>query len=113
MLREKHGDVAIDYLKIDIENDEWVVLPHILSTKMMDRVKQLAVEVHFSDKMSRLEFRNRIEILRSVESYGMIRFDSKYNPWFKGTFTQLTDEGEPKLSASRGYEIAWYNSKFL
>ena len=31
-------DRIIDYLKIDVEHSEWIALPQILQSRMMDRV---------------------------------------------------------------------------
>lgn len=47
-VRHGHGRIIIDYLKIDIEKDEWEALPQILQSGMMDRGRQLGVEFrHF------------------------------------------------------------------
>ena len=107
MLKSKHGDVVIDYLKMDIEGAEWAIIPQIIKSGMMDKVRQLAFEIHLltSDSLSALQ--NRVRIVRSIEEQGMVRFDSKLNPWFHGTFKHLG------VTRPRGYEIAWYNSNYL
>lgn len=108
MLQPRHGPAVIDYLKMDIEYDEWAALPQILESGILDRVRQMAVEVHLplDDSLSKL--RERVKILKRIEDYGMIRFDSKLNPWYSGNFKLLSH-----LKLPRGYEIAWYNKKFL
>jgi hypothetical protein len=63
--------------------------------------------IHLPDDEPIENYRAKAKILRSLELMGMVRFDSKYNPWYKGDFVQL------KLQGSFGYEIAWYNSKLL
>lgn len=108
MLKSKHGDMAIDYLKLDIEYDEWAILPDLLRTGFIDRVRQLGVEIHLPATDGLIQLKKRVEIIRSLEQYGMIRFDSKYDPWYRGSFHSLNGR-----NASRGYEIAWYNSKYL
>lgn len=42
---------TIDYLKLDIENEEWTVFEQILATRpsILDNVKQLCIEVHLED----------------------------------------------------------------
>ncbi len=107
MLKELHGVRDIDYLKMDIEYDEWIVVPDIIRSGMMSKVRQLAVEFHLPVEDTLSQMRRRARIIRSIEQQGMIRFDSKVNPWFYGTFELLG------VSGYRGYEIAWYNSKFL
>lgn len=106
-LTAKHGAKIIDYLKIDIEFAEWDVLPQIMESGMLAKVRQLGVEIHLPDDEPIENYRAKAKILRSLELMGMVRFDSKYNPWYKGDFVQL------KLQGSFGYEIAWYNSKLL
>jgi len=80
MLSSRHREVSIDYLKMDIEFAEWVSIPQIISSGMIKRIRQMAVEVHFSLNETVEHLRDLAEILRSLEKSGMIRFDSKYNP---------------------------------
>lgn len=107
MVKERHGEHVIDYLKMDIEYDEWVVIPHIIATGMLDNIRQLAIEVHLPIEDSITRMRTRVRTLRSLENRGMVRFDSKMNPWYTGHFRLLN------ITGPRGYEIAWYNNKFL
>lgn len=107
MLKKRHGEHVIDYLKIDIESDEWAVIPQIVESGMLDKIRQLAVEIHLSADDSLTRLRDRVRIIRSIEERGLIRFDSKLNAWFSGKFKLLD------VSGPRSYEIAWYNSKFL
>ena len=39
---------TIDILKIDIEGDEWKAIPQMLKSGVLDQVKQLSIEIHFS-----------------------------------------------------------------
>ncbi len=102
MLKPIHGDVPIDYLKIDIESAEWNAIPEIINSGMLAKVRQLGVEFHWSRTSNLQYFRQRVNIVKAIENAGMIRFDSKYNPWFKGNIPALHYNG------SLGYEIAWY-----
>lgn len=102
-----HGNRIIDYLKMDVEFSEWIALPDIIATGMLSNIRQLGMEVHLDGTYSLEQLLEWAKILRSVEKMGMVRFDSEYNPWFMGNFTQFS------LTGSFGYEIAWYNSKLL
>lgn len=106
-INKLHGrDQVIDYLKIDIESTEWTVLPNMLESGMLSKIRQIGIEIHLPSHESIQEYRRRVDILRSLEVVGhMVRFDYKYNPWFTGNFTQLA------MSGPFCYEIAWYNSK--
>ena len=100
-------NTVIDYLKIDIELGEWKVLPNIIKSGMLSKVRQLGIEFHLPNYETVEEYRSRVQILRSLEIMGMVRFDSKYNPWKMTNFTKLDIWG------SSCYEIAWYNSNLL
>jgi hypothetical protein len=102
-LSVRHGRRIIDYLKIDVEYSEWIALPDIIASGMLANVRQLSMEVHLDKLLSLEQHVTWAKLLRSIEKLGMIRFDSEYNPWYRGNFTQFP------LSAPLGYEIAWYN----
>ncbi|XP_032793512.1 methyltransferase-like protein 24 isoform X6 [Daphnia magna] len=102
-----HGYKIIDYLKIDIEYSEWITLPNIIASGMLSKIRQMGMEIHLDGQDSLEQHREWAKLLRSIEKMGMIRFDSEYNPWFVGNFTQFS------LMGSLGYEIAWYNSHLL
>lgn len=110
-----HGsDDIIDYLKMDIEWAEWSVLPHILQSGMMDKVRQLAVEIHLPFRPPHFyggqqldQFRRLARILMAIEDYGLVRFDSKPNLLFQDTIEELNYTGP------MAYELAWYNNRFL
>ena len=104
-LKTSHGDI-IDYLKINIEGDEWHVIPHIIQSGMLSKIRQLGVEIHLN-KRSNLtlhEMRHYVRIIQSLERNGMVRFDSKPNPW---SYTCLEALG---FCEDVCYELAWYNS---
>ncbi|KAK4006706.1 hypothetical protein OUZ56_011865 [Daphnia magna] len=106
-LSARHGHKIIDYLKIDIEFYEWIALPQIMESGMLSKIRQLGIEVHLDHTDDIEWYRGWAKILRKMEKMGMIRFDSKYNPWSFGNFTEL------QLLGSFGYEIAWYNENLL
>jgi len=103
-----HQDRVIDYLKMDIEFGEWDVLPELMKPGKLDQVRQLGIEIHFRSDGFLRKYQELAGILWSLErENGMIRFDSKTNPWYSGHFSKLGIQG------SFGYEIAWYNQNFL
>jgi len=103
-----HQDRIIDYLKMDIEFGEWDVLPELMKPGKLDQVRQLGIEIHLPNDGPLKKYQELAGILWSLEQEnGMIRFDSKANPWYSGYFSNVGVQG------SYGYEIAWYNQKFL
>lgn len=104
MLKPWHGEFAIDYLKMDIEHAEWDVLPQIIRSDMINKIRQIGVEFHVSGGWSLAEFQKRISILKTLEDKGFVRFDSKYNPWCRGPVAILKKESTMPLC----YELAWY-----
>lgn len=104
-LAHRHGRVIIDYLKIDIEFAEWDTIPQIVESGMLSKVRQLGVEFHMERDKPIEKYREYAKLLWTLEKHGMVRFDSKYNPWYVGEYFQLN------LAGAYGYEIAWYNSK--
>lgn len=106
MLNHEATNRIIDYLKMDIEYNEWAVLPNLVQSGMLSKVRQMGIEIHLPSQEPLSKYQELANILRDLEDrHGMIRFDSKANPWYRGNFTQLG------LSGSFGYEIAWYNTK--
>jgi hypothetical protein len=78
----------------------------IKSGFLVEKVKQLAVEIHFKANDSLETYRHYFNILRDLESCGFLRFSSRINPWLKRLITIM---GKKEYI---GFEIAWYNSKF-
>lgn len=106
-LTSRHGHRIIDYLKVDIEQDEWQVVPNLIEHGILSNVRQLGLEIHLPASDQIEEYREKAKVLRSLENMGMVRFDSKFNPWYAQNFTEI------KVSGYGAYEIAWYNSKLL
>lgn len=108
MLKPRHGDVVIDYLKIDIEHDEWFVIPQIIQSGMLSKVRQLVMEIHLDTHEKRLDsYRRFVATVKSLEDEGMVRFDSKYSPWCPAYIPALN------LTSYICFQIAWYNSHFV
>ena len=116
MLATSHGSSAvIDILKMDIELSEWEAIPQMLRSGFLsDKVKQLAVEIHFDAGDSLETLRRYVRILQDLEAMTgteragkFIRFSSRPNPWCKKPISILN--GKEEYFAM---ELAWYNSKF-
>lgn len=101
-LKTYHGEVVIDYLKMDVEGAEWKAIPQIIESGMINKVRQIGVEFHLSTRFG-IGLQQMASIVKSIEDAGFIRFDSKYNPWWTG---RLSPQDEKDVSL--GYEIAWY-----
>lgn len=111
MLSPMHGEKAvIDYLKIDIESEEWDVIQELIESGILDRVRQMGVEIHLTsgENLSLIEFQKEAKILHSLENKGgMVRFDSKVNAGSNRTF-----KGMGNMKGYFAHEIAWYNKKY-
>ena len=104
MLAPLHGkDKIIDYLKIDIESAEWEVLPQIIQSGMLKKVRQLGIEFHLQQLGDLDSYRRAVGVVKSLEDAGMVRFDSKYNPWWTGPIEALDN-----YKGTYGFEIAFY-----
>lgn len=90
MLKPRHGGKVIDYLKIDIEWNEWDALKQILTTDMLAKVRQLSVEFHlphqdaskngYTMTMTLDDYRSLVQIVKSIEKQ-MTRYTSRSIPW--------------------------------
>ena len=118
MLSKRHGsDKPIDVMKMDVEFSEWDAIPQMIQSQFLaDKVKQLAVEIHFLANDTLDTYRHRIGILQNLESDSVssdgrvgrfVRFSSRPNPWLKRPIKILNDQPE-----YIGFEMAWYNSRF-
>ena len=107
----RHQERIIDYLKLDIEFSEFTVLPQIIASGMMDRVRQLGMEVHIDnidEKNNTFKtIRDRIKVIKSLEDYGLVRFDSVPSPW--SNYVSIVDGVE--WNDYTAYDMAWYNPK--
>jgi hypothetical protein len=139
MLADRHGNTAlIDVFKMDIEYAEWEVLTQMLQSRFLaEKVKQLAVEIHFSVSVPLTVFRQRVRIIQDLESSiisrnnpaadssasrhagggdeahpagGFVRFSSRPNPiQLTSKFAVLAGQNQSEYMA---LELSWYNSRF-
>ena len=99
--RHHDSDAVIDYLKMDIEWDEWGVLPQIIESGMLAKIRQLTVEFHLPTKfipsslpsavdLNLDDYRRLVTVIKSMEhQHGMVRFESRANPWSVKTIKAL------------------------
>lgn len=78
-----------DYLKIDIEWMEWHVIPEIIKSGMLPLISQLNMDVHLSENDTIEDLRQRVNTLKFLEDSGMVRFDSKPNPFGNYNFSRV------------------------
>ena len=83
MLQPRHGNAIIDFLKIDTEGAEWDVIPQIIASGMMQRVRQFVFEWHFYEPDSNVDYyRQSLELIALLERHGFRCFNSRHNPLF-------------------------------
>ena len=115
MLVPRHGETIIDYLKIDIEYDEWEVLKQILKSEMLKNVKQLTIEFHLPNKlfstnknthlkMNIEDYRSLVRLVKSIENQ-MTRFESRSNLWSKKSVRNLNNYTGPICFELSFYQI--------
>lgn len=111
MLSQMHGGEAIiDYLKIDIDWEEWSVIPELIESRILDRVRQFGMEIHLTieGNPNMTEYRKQAKILQRLEKEGgMVRFDSQINGISKIEFKNMGN-----VTGYYAYELAWYNNKY-
>lgn len=108
LLSTYHGNRTIDYLNIDKDFGGWEVISDVMnSSNLLNRIRQFAVKIHLLKEEPIDTYRILAHILRSLEVKGMVRFDSKYDPWHFGNFTKLD------VWAPLNYDLVWYNSNLL
>lgn len=103
---------VIDYLKIDVESNEWDALEEILSHgKILSHVKQLAIEIHTKElnkiQSTKEDLYRYWTILHGLEVAGFRRWYWHFNLW--GFFPSRTLE--KYLSCC--YETIYININFL
>lgn len=111
MLSPMHGEnTTIDYLKIDIESEEWNVIIDLIESGILEKVRQMGVEIHLTQRENQnlTEFKKEANILYRLETEGgMTRFDSKLNAFSIVTFKEMGNQ-----TGYYAHEIAWYNRKY-
>ncbi|XP_053390598.1 probable methyltransferase-like protein 24 [Mercenaria mercenaria] len=97
-----HTERVIDILKIDIESGEWTALPEMLESGVLERVKQLSIEIHYDKARGN----HQLKTLRKLYEAGFRIFMHEHNP--KGT----RHLREPFLVMANFNEISMINIKW-
>ena len=106
MLKPRHGNVFIDYVKMDAEKAELMAVAQIIRTGMLAIVKQMGVEIHFHHGVPIDPYlRVYLKMLRPLEQQGMIRFASRAIYFNKGNGHNQTRDTI--------FELFWINQMFL
>jgi len=102
---------TIDILKLDVEGSEWGALEKMLEERMLDRVKQLAIEIHTPElyrlKSSIDDLIRYSTILSQLEMIGFRKWHWNFNMW--GFFPAR--DGSKYLSCC--YELVYVNINFV
>ncbi|KAK3092764.1 hypothetical protein FSP39_006987 [Pinctada imbricata] len=116
---EGHDNTVVDYVKFDVEFDEWRVLLNILQENALKNVKQIGFEIHTKEffkfkKNPRLEthstqgdYLKMFRILKELEKANFRQFNYRLNPF--GEFDSKTD----KKKRSCCYELHYINMNFV
>jgi len=98
-------------LKLDVESSEWAALESMLEEHMLDRVKQLAIEIHTSEIFkltSSLDDLVRYwTILRRLELIGFRKWHWNFNVW--GFFAAR----DTSKYLSCCYELVYININYM
>ncbi|XP_047484977.1 uncharacterized protein LOC125036428 [Penaeus chinensis] len=109
-----HQKRDVHYLKIDIENMEWSVLPQLVKGGHLDRVSQLAIEVHTMDIIKAPPekilpmLQSYWQILESLKQLGFLRANHRFNTVLETTF----HDREQNRSISTCMEILYIKRGF-
>jgi hypothetical protein len=66
------NETIIDYLKMDIYKVKWEILPCIIQSGILSKVRQLEIEFHLPENQSMERCRQRTKTLRLLEKIGMV-----------------------------------------
>ena len=97
--------VIIDYLKMDIEGNEWSCLKNMMRSNVLSRVKQFGLEIHVKPDTTKLY--EYWTILRDLEKRGFRRWYWAMN--YRGRNIYMVPSG----SRSHCYEMVYINVNFL
>lgn len=104
-LMSRHGHAIIDYLKLDVLGNEWNVLPQIIQSGILSKVRQLTIKTVLKREESLRGFRKQVRMLQTIEKDGMVRFHSRALVWYVKYVPALG------VRTNSNFEIAWYNSR--
>ena len=106
----------IDYLKFDIEYEEWYALQTMVIDGALKNVKQVGFEMHMKHpqdtrpgdlEVKKEDFLRMYEVLKLLEGMNFKKFNYRLNP-FCNYASNIT-----KLVRSRCYELHYMNMRFV
>lgn len=106
----------IDYLKFDIEYEEWYALQTMVIDGALKNVKQMGFEMHMKHpqdtrpgdlEVKKEDFLRMYEVLKLLEGMNFKKFNYRLNP-FCNYASNIT-----KLVRSRCYELHYMNMRFV
>lgn len=115
LLNGRNRDV--DYVKMDIEGEEWDIIPRMLASGFFSKIRQLGVELHLfpnadNDEKTELNyFRDLARKIQTLEKKGrMIRFHSKEITCSShyGILREKWPADKMNQFPTNCFEMAWY-----
>lgn len=95
----QHNYLNLDYLKLDIGGNEWLVLDHLIRSPILGKIKQIGAKLHLGTEENEIsEDDDRLNIIRKLEEKGFVRF-------FARRIFGLT--GKEFI-----FEVAWFNANY-
>ncbi len=97
----------VDYLKLDLEGEEWEVIPLMLDSRLFSQIRQLGVEIHlFEDDLE--YYRVLVGKIQALEHIGMVRFHSKETTCSYSGLREKWPEDNNIALPLKCFEMAWY-----
>ena len=109
----------VDYLKMDIEGEEWDIIPRMLASGSFSKIRQLGVELHLfsiadNDEKTELNYyRDLARKIQTLEKRGrMIRFHSNEIPCSShyGILREKWPADKINKFPTKCFEMAWYQT---
>ncbi|XP_076031085.1 putative methyltransferase-like protein 24 [Oratosquilla oratoria] len=114
----RNGSKFLHILKVDIEDSEWDVLKQLTSSKILDYVGQIAVEIHLMELLKLPApailpyLRQRHSILRLLESRGFARVAYWENEQDEFSFFDRSGMRYETAGEVLYVNTNWYNASF-
>jgi len=100
---------TINYVKLDIEGEEWTVISTLLESGLLSKIRQLSVEIHLlKDDLE--YFQDLAGMIQNLEKTGMIRFHSKETSCSDSGFKKIMSANEEnRLLPFKCFNLAWFH----
>jgi len=106
-LMDEDETKILDYLKLDIEGEEWDIIPMMLKSGLFSQIRQMSLRINlFQDDLE--YYRDTAAKIRSIESEGLIRFHSKEIPCSNSRLRAKWPEDKTIILPLKCIEMAWY-----